>query len=147
MTALRLCVDVKMHAAQTFLQGCWLKCCQKCCVEKHVDSSASQPLQCMAHQSGAQMKLLKFWRRHANFPSVNVSRGLAIRRESHLIGWQRIKGRPEQHQQQQLKANLLSAETITDISQIRELRNGRSLFRVWLWSRQSPSDGSGLGFL
>lgn len=89
--------DGKMHADQPVQRGLLTKCCQKCCVEKHVDLPASQWVYGTSKQRINET--VEVVERHANFQSVNVSRGEAIRRKCHLIGWQWIKGKPERQQQ------------------------------------------------
>lgn len=78
-------------------EGLLTKCCQKCCVEKHVDSAASQWVRDTSKQHISEAA--EVVEHHANFKSVNASHGEAIRRKCHLMGWQRIKGSHGRQQQ------------------------------------------------
>lgn len=94
--------DKKIHThtdcthTPTLLEELLTKCCQNCCVEKHVDLPASQ---CVYGTSKQRInETVEVVKRHANFQSVNVPCEEAIRRKCHLIGWQQIKERPERQQ-------------------------------------------------
>lgn len=86
----------RRHTPQPFLEELLTKCCQNCCVEKHVDWPASQ---CVYGTSKQRInETVEVVERRANFQSVNVPCEEAIRRKCHLIGWQQIKERPEWQQ-------------------------------------------------
>lgn len=66
-TASSLHVNEKMNR-----EGLLTKCCQKCCIEKHVDSPASQWV-FGTHQSNTLSEAVEVVEHHANFQSVNAA--------------------------------------------------------------------------
>ncbi len=63
--------DEKMNIDQPFPRDCWLKCCQKCCAEKHVDLPASRWVYDTSKQHISEAA--EVVEHHANFKSVNAA--------------------------------------------------------------------------